>query len=314
MWYHLYVPRTEEQAFRHRARQRVRYAVSTGRLKKPDRCLRCERWTSILHAHHSHGYEPEHALDVVWLCSLCHAAAHPDVQLKAARAGGRAALASGRLAEIQSAGGKAAVRSGHHARMSELGNRAQAATRRAETHCRRGHLWSAANTRIRSNGRRLCRACARGEGREQPPHSVADRLFEKVRRDGPVADLRPDLGLCWPWTGATDSRGYGLVRIAGRLHRAHRVAYALTVGPVKPGLPLKQFACTTAGCCNPGHYRAPLWDATLATLPGAALAARTHCVNDHPLAGPGDRYVRPDGRVDCRRCRAHSHTVFRGRA
>jgi hypothetical protein len=131
-----------------------------------------------------------------------------------------------------------------------------------------------------------------------------DRLWTKVRRDGPVADKRPDLGRCWPWTGATDARGYGLVRVDGKLQRAHRVAYALAVGPVKPGLPLVQFACTTAGCCNPAHYRAPIGDAVPATLVrGLALPPRTHCLNDHPLTDQ-NIYRRPSGQAECRRCRA----------
>jgi hypothetical protein len=139
------------------------------------------------------------------------------------------------------------------------------------------------------------------------------RLWTKVRRDGPIADLRPDLGRCWPWTGATDGRGHGLIRIEGKLQRAARVAYALHVGPVKPGLPLRQFACTLPACVNPAHHQAPLWDAALATLPGTALAARTHCIHDHPLS-PDNAYRRPDGRVDCRRCRADARARSRARA
>jgi hypothetical protein len=138
------------------------------------------------------------------------------------------------------------------------------------------------------------------------------QLWDKVRKDGPVAQLRPDLGRCWPWSGATDARGYGLIRIAGKLQRAHRVAYALAKGPIKPGLPLEQFACTTVGCCNPAHYQAPFWDAALATLPGAGLPPRRHCRYGH-LLSPRNRYRRPDGTVECRECRAASRRRWRAR-
>ena len=52
-------------------------AVRDGRIKKPSQCSRCgkvERSRKI-HAHHEDYAKP---LDVIWLCSQCHADTHKD--------------------------------------------------------------------------------------------------------------------------------------------------------------------------------------------------------------------------------------------
>lgn len=46
-------------------------------------------------------------------------------------------------------------------------------------------------------------------------------------------------GPCWLWRGAKASTGYGNVLLNGVYMRAHRVAYALTNGPI----PLGQHVC-----------------------------------------------------------------------
>lgn len=55
------------------ARGSVCRAVQTGRLVRLP-CVECGSARS--QAHHHNGYDSLHALDVVWLCSLHHAAAH----------------------------------------------------------------------------------------------------------------------------------------------------------------------------------------------------------------------------------------------
>lgn len=57
---------------------------------------------------------------------------------------------------------------------------------------------------------------------------------------------------CWPWVGARNSAGYGVVRINGINHLAHRVAYERTVGPIPEGLTIDHL-CRTRSCCNPAH-------------------------------------------------------------
>ena len=41
---------------------------------------------------------------------------------------------------------------------------------------------------------------------------------------------------CWLWTGSKDSRGYGHLKICGRMVLAHRLAWELTHGPIPLGV------------------------------------------------------------------------------
>lgn len=59
----------------HRAWVAVQLAVEGGRLVKPEGCEACGSSKHLV-AHHLLGYEPEHQLDVQWLCRPCHKAAH----------------------------------------------------------------------------------------------------------------------------------------------------------------------------------------------------------------------------------------------
>jgi len=57
----------------HRAVSRVGVAVRTGRLVRQP-CADCG--AEKVQAHHHNGYDPEHELDVVWLCRPHHMARH----------------------------------------------------------------------------------------------------------------------------------------------------------------------------------------------------------------------------------------------
>lgn len=64
------------------ARAAVNNAVARGKLVRPSVCTQpgCKN-SGRIEAHHWHGYDNEHALDVVWLCPKCHRFADnsPDV-------------------------------------------------------------------------------------------------------------------------------------------------------------------------------------------------------------------------------------------
>jgi hypothetical protein len=62
-----------EQPAKSRARLRVRRAVKAGRLT-PTPCVVCG--SADVQAHHHRGYEPENALDVLWLCQQHHSEQH----------------------------------------------------------------------------------------------------------------------------------------------------------------------------------------------------------------------------------------------
>lgn len=76
---------------------------------------------------------------------------------------------------------------------------------------------------------------------------LAARFWSHVDQSG-----GPDA--CWPWLGARNEDGYGLVskRTYGD-QRAHRVALACKLGrPVLLGL-YALHACDNPPCCNPAH-------------------------------------------------------------
>ncbi len=58
-------------------------------------------------------------------------------------------------------------------------------------------------------------------------------------------------GGCWEWRGSRDVTGYGIVRLDGRLQKAHRVAWLLMNGD-RPGLRLRH-VCRNPSCVRPDH-------------------------------------------------------------
>lgn len=68
-----------KQQAKWRAYWAVKYAVATGKIKRPSSCQWCGRrkepdrdGNSQIHAHHYNGYAKSAYLDVVWLCPDCH--------------------------------------------------------------------------------------------------------------------------------------------------------------------------------------------------------------------------------------------------
>lgn len=56
---------------------------------------------------------------------------------------------------------------------------------------------------------------------------------------------------CWHWLGST-REGYGLIKFAGQVRNAHRVAYELQVGPIPDGLHIDHL-CRNRLCVNAAH-------------------------------------------------------------
>lgn len=57
---------------------------------------------------------------------------------------------------------------------------------------------------------------------------------------------------CWEWQGARHGKGYGHIRISGKVEKAHRIAYEIAVGPIPDGMHVCH-ACDNPPCCNPKH-------------------------------------------------------------
>lgn len=94
--------------------------------------------------------------------------------------------------------------------------------------------------------------CRRKAGRR----SEADRLWDKVDRDGPIPTHRPELGCCWPWIAHLLPNGYGSMGsptgLKGERRHAsryvHRIAWELASGqPIPAGLHIGH-TCDNRAC------------------------------------------------------------------
>lgn len=57
---------------------------------------------------------------------------------------------------------------------------------------------------------------------------------------------------CWLWQGTLLRQGYGCIKIAGQMYKAHRLAYQYTHGPIPQGL-LICHKCDNPRCVRPDH-------------------------------------------------------------
>lgn len=89
------------------------------------------------------------------------------------------------------------------------------------------------------------------KGRSRP---LADRLWAKVNRDGPIPEHVPNLGPCWLWIGTRTDDGYGRIHTGDgrRTALTHRVSWELHHGPISDGL-LVLHRCDTPACLRPDH-------------------------------------------------------------
>lgn len=60
---------------------------------------------------------------------------------------------------------------------------------------------------------------------------------------------------CWPWLGTINDEGYGMIKIDGKIHRAHRLSYLIQNGPIADGLVIDHI-CENKSCVNPMHLSA----------------------------------------------------------
>lgn len=116
------------------------------------------------------------------------------------------------------------------------------------------------------------------------PASLVERFWSKVDRRGPDE--------CWPWTAASNEKGYGRFWLNGRTVPAHRVAYELEVGPIPAHLEPVTHA--------ENLRRANTFD--LGSRRRREAAEITHCPAGHPYSGD-NLYVSPSGARNCRTCK-----------
>ena len=136
--------------------------------------------------------------------------------------------------------------------------------------------------------------------------SLADRFWEKVNKDGPIPEHRPELGPCWVFTGSTNNMGYGKIARGGRhsMVLAHRVSYEWDYGPIPDGRELDHL-CRNRACIRPTHLEAVTHRENLmrSHAPSVLIHNSGFCKRGHPLT-PENRIGNGKGANRCGPCNA----------
>ena len=110
---------------------------------------------------------------------------------------------------------------------------------------------------------------------------------------------------CWNWTGKISKiTGYGHVGFNYKTYLAHRLSYIVYKGSIPEGMVIDHL-CRNRKCVNPLHLEAVSLKENILrgnSLP-AYKARQIHCIRRHILLG-ANLYITPDGRRQCKTCRA----------
>lgn len=86
----------------------------------------------------------------------------------------------------------------------------------------------------------------------KPTPTQESRFWAKINKDGPTL---PHMDTpCWVWTASKIRFGYGHLRLNGKIHLAHRVAWTLANGPI-PHDGSHHGICVLHRCDNPACCR-----------------------------------------------------------
>lgn len=77
------------------------------------------------------------------------------------------------------------------------------------------------------------------------PTPVAHKLLRAIEKT--------DRG-CWEYCGVRGPKGYGVIKLNGKLCGAHRLSFLIHKGPIPDGL-LVMHTCDNPSCVNPEHLR-----------------------------------------------------------
>lgn len=93
---------------------------------------------------------------------------------------------------------------------------------------------------------------------------------------------------------------------------AHRFSYMSFRGPLLEGMEIDHL-CRNRWCVNPSHLeQVTSRENNLRSIPYRKTHTETACKNGHEWT-ERNRYVMPNGKVNCRDCRNESAAVYRER-
>ena|SRR5215469_14381135 len=123
--------------------------------------------------------------------------------------------------------------------------------------------------------------------------AAVSRLLSKIRID-------PSSG-CWIWQGAL-SRGYGVIKIDGKMLKTHRVMFRHGYGPIRKGFHLDHL-CRVKACANPEHLEevSPRENMMRGESIQALNARKTECDHGHKFSDE-NTYIDKRGNRACKTC------------
>lgn len=137
---------------------------------------------------------------------------------------------------------------------------------------------------------------------------TGEQVAQLLKRTSP-----PTASGCVLWTGCVNREGYGVVRVGGKTHLTHRLAYSLFVGELVPGLQIDHL-CKVRRCMAPAHLdqvtaKVNTERSNAGRVTGARNAAKTHCPHGHEY-DEANTYRAPSAPTQ-RVCRECSRRRFR---
>lgn len=129
------------------------------------------------------------------------------------------------------------------------------------------------------------------------PRAAEATLPEFLARFLPHVGATDERG-CWPWQSGLGNGGYGVISYKNKQYRAHRIAYEVFVGRIKPGLHVDHL-CRNRRCVNPAHLE-PVTPRVNNERALPFLTLKTHCLRGHAMEGSNVRVY--NGNRACGAC------------